>query len=186
LKSELARPQTEHEELLQLRGRVTRLRQAEQENVRLKTERDALAKRSEEESAKLPEQDPGFQMRRDKMNYLGNWGLALKVYARTNDGLLPKSLAEAAPSMPNSDSFFSAVGARFRDDQFEMTCQGSLTNLGDLTRMIVVREKEPVRVSNGKWARTYLFADGHTELHLAADGDFTAWEQERLPPRSRP
>ena len=185
LKTELARPGVEREEILRLRGQVTALRQAESENVRLKTERDALAKRMEEESAKLPENDPGFQLRRDKMIYLGNWGLALKVYARTNNGRLPTSLAEAAPSMPNPDQFISAVGALFRDDQFEMACQGSLTNLGDPTRIIVVREKESVRVSNGKWARTYLFADGHTELHFTADGDFTAWEQERLPPGSR-
>jgi RNA polymerase sigma factor (sigma-70 family) len=176
LKTELARPQAEHGELLRLRGRVTGLRQAEQENVRLKTEREALVKQIEDD----------FQMRRDKMNYLGNWGLALKVYARTNDGRLPTSLAEAAPSMPNPDVFFSAIGARFRDDQFEMACKGSLTNLGDPTGIIVVREKEPVRIYNGKWARTYLFADGHTEVHFAADGDFTAWEQERLPPRNRP
>jgi len=185
LKTELARPGVEREELLRLRGQVTALRQAESENVRLKTERDALARRMEEESAKLPENDPGFQLRRDKMIYLGNWGLALKVYARTNNGRLPTSLAEAAPSMPNPDQFFSAVGALFRDDQFEMACQGSLTNLEEPTRIIVVREKESVRVSNGKWARTYLFADGHTELHFTADGDFTAWEQERLPPGSR-
>jgi RNA polymerase sigma factor (sigma-70 family) len=174
-KMELAQPQAEHEELLRLRARVTALREVETEIARLKMERNALANRIEEE----------FALRQRKMAYLGNWGAALKVYARTNNGRLPANLAEAAPSMPFGDLVRSNYGAGgIQDDQFEMASQGTLTNLGDPTRIIVMREREPVRVSNGSWARVYLFADGHTELHFAADGNFTAWEQEHLPPQS--
>lgn len=54
-------PNEQFNEMLRLRGQVTALRQVEQENARLKTERDALAKRIEEASAMLPENDPGFQ-----------------------------------------------------------------------------------------------------------------------------
>ena len=166
-------------ELLRLRGRVAALQEAGRENARLSAERDALAKQIEAASARLPEDDPDFQMRRDKMRYLSLWAVALKLYARTNSGLLPKSLAEAAPYMPNSNQFFSSFDGKLQDDQFEMVCQVPLTNLGNPTGIIVSREKESVRASNGKWYRTYLFADGHTEIHYAADGDFASWERQR-------
>ncbi len=45
LKAETARPKAEIEELVRLRGQVTLLREAAEENVRLKAERDNLAKR---------------------------------------------------------------------------------------------------------------------------------------------
>ncbi len=185
LRAERARAQTEHDELLRNRGRAAALRQIEQENARLKTERGALAKQIEDQSAKLPEQDPGFQLRRDKMTCLSNWGLGLKQYARVNNGL-PANLAEAAPFISNSEFFLSNLGAIIQNDLFEMVGQGPLTNLGDPARIIIVREREPVRVSNGSWARAYLFGDGHAEIHMARDGDFTTWEQEHLPPLPHP
>ena len=169
LRDENERLKRDTGELPRLRGRVAAAQQAQKEL-----------------SARLPEDDSGFRMRRDKMNYLANWGLALKLYASTNNGLLPTTLAEASPSMPNPDAFFASVGSQFQVENFEMVCQGSLTNLGSPVAIIVVREKAPVRVSNGSWARAYLFADGHTEIRFSADGDFKAWEQEHMPRQSNP
>jgi prepilin-type processing-associated H-X9-DG protein len=33
---------------------------------------------------------------------------------------------------------------------------------------------------NGGWNRTYGFADGHTEIHKAEDGNFGPWEEQRI------
>ena len=45
---------------------------------------------------------------------------------------------------------------------------------------VIIREKEPFPVPGREGlSRTYVFADGHSEIHRASDGDFTAWERER-------
>ena len=33
---------------------------------------------------------------------------------------------------------------------------------------------------DGKWVKVYGFADGHSEIHKEADGNFEAWEKERI------
>ena len=42
------------------------------------------------------------------------------------------------------------------------------------------REKEAWQTSDGGWARAYSFADGHSEIHKAVDGNFQPWEQQHL------
>jgi len=82
LKAEAARPQAEHEELLRLRGQVTSLRQAAEENVRLKAERDnlvlplqkAAAAVGTAPAAEAPEKEeetPEKKLCKAKMNFLG-------------------------------------------------------------------------------------------------------------------
>ena len=45
-----------------------------------------------------------------------------------------------------------------------------------------MREKEPFHVElDGAAVKTYLFADGHAEVHKARDGNFEQWEAERMP-----
>lgn len=65
--------------------------------------------------------------------------------------------------------------------QYEIMFQGRLDQVTEPAKTILIREREPFpSLSRPGLARTYLFADGHSEVHLAPDGDFTAWEQERL------
>lgn len=56
--------------------------------------------------------------------------------------------------------------------------QGSLTEIGNPSSAIVLREREAWQQPNGRWARTYGFADGHSEVHSTDDGDYRAWEAE--------
>jgi hypothetical protein len=44
---------------------------------------------------------------------------------------------------------------------------------------IVLREAQSW-YRNGKWVRIYGFADGHSEAHTEADGNFDAWEREHV------
>jgi hypothetical protein len=47
--------------------------------------------------------------------------------------------------------------------------------------MIVVRESQPW-LYNGKWAKVYGFADGHSETHSEMDGNFDSFEQQHMVP----
>ncbi len=176
------------------------LRQAAQENVRLKAERDNLAQRRQQASGdantqEAKEETPERKLGIAKMNFVRNWGAALKLFAEKNDGQLPLNLGAAAPYLqaayatyPQEADKMHAAAAQYgiQDDQFEMVWQGSVKDLKSPQGIIVVREKQPFLFENGRWARTYLFADGHSEVHASTDGDFTAWEKERLPAPSQP
>jgi RNA polymerase sigma factor (sigma-70 family) len=201
VKAEAARPQAEHEELLRLRGQVTSLRRAAQENVRLQTERDNLTLRLQkasnavnpppaEETPEKAEETPEKKLTKAKMNFASRWGAALRLFAEKNDGQFPRSLDEAAPFLQVVDATYPKEGERVRvaavqygarDDQFEIVWQGSLKELKRPPQnVIVMRERQPFRLENGHWARTYLFAGGHSEIASSTDGDFTAWEKERM------
>jgi hypothetical protein len=54
-----------------------------------------------------------------------------------------------------------------------------LSNISNPATTIVIREKEAWSNPNGKVARTYGFADGHTEIYSAPDGNFEPWEKQR-------
>lgn len=64
-------------------------------------------------------------------------------------------------------------------DDFEILYPGVLTNISNPATTIVIREKEAWDNRNGKSARTYGFADGHSEIYSAPDGDFEPWEKQR-------
>lgn len=46
--------------------------------------------------------------------------------------------------------------------------------------VIVVREKEAWQATDGGWLRAYGFADGHSEIHSAADGNFQPLEAQHI------
>jgi hypothetical protein len=46
---------------------------------------------------------------------------------------------------------------------------------------IVLRETQPFQGPGGGWLRTYGFADGHTEVRGADDGNFEPWEAAHVP-----
>jgi prepilin-type processing-associated H-X9-DG protein len=46
--------------------------------------------------------------------------------------------------------------------------------------VIVVREKDAWQAADGGWLRAYAFADGHAEIHKAADGNFQPWEAQHI------
>jgi len=142
-----------------------------------------------------------------KLNYGKHWALAFVLYAQEHGGRVPATLEEAASFFgrpdtnhlrstlfdPASLSFTVTTGAAdaptttvIRPDQYEITYQGLLDEVANPAMTIILREKEAFPALNRPGlARTYVFADGHSEIHLAPDGDFTAWERERLVGRTR-
>ena len=53
-------------------------------------------------------------------------------------------------------------------DMYEILYKGSLNSITNWNATIIMREKDPRQGADGRWVRTYGFADGHTELHAAA------------------
>jgi hypothetical protein len=102
--------------------------------------------------------------------------LALIMFAADNGQQLPTSLAQTAPYL----------GARPNDGQtpvetnFDLVYQGSLTNLANPSGTIVLKEKQAWQRPDGLWEKVYGFADGHVESHGEPNGDFNAWERQRL------
>jgi hypothetical protein len=47
-------------------------------------------------------------------------------------------------------------------------------------RTIVIREKEPRIDPDGRPAKAYGFADGHSEINRPPDGNFERFESERM------
>ncbi len=68
---------------------------------------------------------------------------------------------------------------------FDLAYQGAVSNLYSATNfhdLIVVREKQPVQMANGKWCKVYGFADGHSQIQNEPPEGFDAHEQTHTVP----
>ena len=45
---------------------------------------------------------------------------------------------------------------------------------------ILFREKQPRRLPNGKWTRSYTFVDGSVQQAESDTGDFQEWEKAHM------
>lgn len=113
-----------------------------------------------------------------KMNFTKRWMMAFMLYSQEHNDQFPTGFDAAAGHLPDTqgDGKLPSVST----DQFEMVYQGSITNVAKPASTIVIREREPYRTPDGGWVKAYGFADGHSEIHKADDGNFTAWEQEHM------
>ena len=165
--------QSQSSELLRLRGEVGVLKGQLAEALNLQ-ERSKRAAQAQRENVPADQQREAAMAR---LNYPKHWMTAFLEYAAQNQGLCPTNFDQAI-------AFYSG---RFKDqtnlmpDQFEIVYQGSFNDLPNRESIIVIREKEAVQSFDGVgWHRAYGFADGHAELHKAVDGNFQAWEQQRM------
>jgi hypothetical protein len=95
------------------------------------------------------------------------------LYANDNGSRLPTNLDDAAGYLkaPDGPSFSGT-------NQFELVYHGLLNQLTNPATVILVRESAPWQTPEGKWAKTYGFADGHSEVHSEPDGNFEPWEKK--------
>ena len=164
-------------ELLRLRGEVARLRGQSNELARLRAEVSRLRTTSSGASVSPdPDVEEIKRIGIAKLNFMKGWALAIHQFASKHDGQVPASFAEAAEHFPK-DVEFSGLDTQ----QFELVYQGALDAIADPSKIIIAREKEAyaMRLKNGVH-RAYAFADGHSEIHRAEDGNFEPWERERL------
>jgi hypothetical protein len=185
LKTTVQDSESQNRELLRLRAQAATLRQTVQENARLKAERDRLAARASAAPAATtqenePEQTPEAKWFIAKMNFSRQLALRAILFAQDHNGLMPTNLNATVPYSNTNELTGEIVAYGIREDQFELLYQGSLQDLKEPSRTILAREKESTQAASGKWAKTYAFADGHSEVHVEPNNDFALWEQQHL------
>jgi RNA polymerase sigma factor (sigma-70 family) len=184
---EIDRLRRENAELHRLRGEVALLRNQKQEVERMaaetaeaRRELNQMARQMAEAQAapSTPEQQQFFRTGLDRMNLSKQWMLAIHLYADAQGGMVPARLSDAAPYFDAGDEPIEGLSA----DDLEIVYTGRLDEIPEpiWARTIVLREREPRPAPDGKWTRTYGFADGHSEIRSQATPDFSAWERERM------
>jgi hypothetical protein len=181
--------QADAKELPRLRGQAARVRELEQENARLKSDRDRL--RSEARNSIPPtdgrdaEETPERLRQRTKGFFGRDLGTALIRAAEANGGNMPSELR--GPLFETVEALSSARDYDIRAKQFELVYAGSLRDVKDVSETVLAREKEPVQLADGQWVRLYVMADGSSR-YLRAEGPnaFEAREKDLWPAQSKP
>lgn len=175
-------------ELMRLRGEVGLLRRQAGDLARLQDENRRLqgAAAGSGQPAQSEDSDPTAEQRKllgiVKMGYAKNWMLAFHEYAQAHQGQFPTSFGQAAPLLPDEVQMKDeTLGS---SNRFEIVYQGSLDGITNPAAAIVLRENQSSPNGTGGWYRTYGFADGHAEIHLAPDGNFQPWEAQHGVPTS--
>ncbi len=117
-----------------------------------------------------------------KMTHSRNWTLAMMMYAADHQDQVPADFEQAKEFLNGKDKGEVVAAA----DQFEIVYQGRWSGVKDPSKTVVLREKQAHQLPGGKWAKVYGFADGHSEVHKEADGNFDAWEKEHILQPSAP
>lgn len=111
---------------------------------------------------------------------------ALLSYERTNQGIFPLSLDQVASYLPrpldqNSKPWDDAPVSGTND--FEIVYQGGTNDLANipLRRVALIRERQAWLTPDGKWARTYGYADGLAET-VTSDDNFQSWDALHIVP----
>ena len=106
------------------------------------------------------------------------WNGALEQYLEQNHGLFPTSFSQVTPLLPEAEKTAADVMAL----NYEITYQGSLSNLLDPARSIVIRQKQPVQTpAKASWLMSYFYANGNSDVQFSKDGNFQAYEQQHAP-----
>jgi RNA polymerase sigma factor (sigma-70 family) len=180
LAAQADRSQAQSNELLALRAKAASLGSQPSDIPKLRKENRRLqATRDMPTADPTPEQQQQVQTR---MNYGKSAIMACMMQTRTNQGLFPADFTKVTASLPEQ----LKTEADPTGDAFELLYHGSFKTLMTVTNpqdIIVIRQKQPTQYGN-RWAKVYVCADGHCEVHTQADSDFADWEsQHAVPPQ---
>lgn len=180
---ELERLRRDVAELHRLRAEVARLRREKEDGARLLAEntqlRESLRKvgavAERKPDTTTPEQEEFKRQGIDRLNYTKQWMLAFMLFAEENAGRLPEDFVQAQASYPGGEKIEG-----LSPEQFEIVYSGKLSDIKEPARTIIIREREPRYAPDGRPAKAYGFADGHSEIHHPPDGNFERFERERM------
>lgn len=188
---ELARLRNEHAELLRLRGEVGMLRRNQADATRIEVENARLrATLTNQTQTGGLQGETNFdwhtyerQIEEAMARSARDWGLACLRFAEKHGGTMPETLDQAAQYYP--DKLASAFSA-FANNTFEIVFKGSLKDIADPHRAIIIRQTQPhFNLHIARWRRTYVCADGKSSTKFAQrTEEFATWEREHsaLPP----
>jgi RNA polymerase sigma factor (sigma-70 family) len=178
-KTPVSLPSDQLAELLRLRGEVGMLRQQSNELARFRQENRKLLSQVSDTT------DPDVTYVRQRMRDAKTLIAALYEYADKHNQQFPTSFDQAVPYLGRALRNGLNAGERLRDledfvqvtNQFDIVYQGKLNAITNGNDAIVLREKQATQSPQGKWVKTYGFADGHSESLPEPEGGFEAWEQ---------
>jgi hypothetical protein len=169
-----------------LRRQTNDLARAQAEIRRLQSAVGATGKEGRNLEAAAIEAEENKRAGITRLNFARNWMAAFFVYAEHNNLQVPETFEQARPFLQEQSARSEGnpgaqpgAALELTPDHFEIVYRGVLSNISNPATTIVIREKEAWSNPNGKVARTYGFADGHTEIYSAPDGNFEPWEKQR-------
>jgi len=170
--------QGELRELMRLRGEAGRLR--DQMAMATREAKSASLARQKGPADTLAAQIELQQRQIAKLNDSKLLALAFLMYADKNQGQSPANFDQMASFLP--DEFKKQTNVT--TDDFAIVYQGSVNAVTNPNDLVIISEKTAVQnpFGEGNWQKTYVFADGHSELHGAPDGNFGPWESQHFPP----
>jgi myosin heavy subunit len=164
-------------ELLKLRGEVGVLEQQTNELGKLRAENQRLQNAQHEVAAQSQvtanAEQQQHQMLIQKVTDAKQGVLGFLMFAGDNQNQFPTNFSQTEKYY-NDTSTLQEI-----ETNFDIVYQGSM-NLTNASQIIVLREKQAWQALNGKWMKTYGFADGHSEVHTEPNGNFDDWENQRL------
>ena len=196
---ELARLQSERERLSDLLAQASGADDRSSELMRLRDEAAMLRPQTndlaalQEENRRLREQNAQpsdqaktpLQLKEEvvaRARVAKDFLFAFVLYSLDNQDQFPASFDQAARYFADAFSADPVLDdlAQFTQvtNQFEIVYRGSRNALTNAGNVIVLREKQAHQWPDGTWSRVYGFADGASQTHSSADGNFDAWEKE--------
>ncbi len=179
------------DELQRLRAQVTLLRR--QTNtlavLREKDRQLQVSVKQVQQERRNTKVQPTVQSEEAKarIRYCMQMALAAMEYAAEHQDQFPTDLSQVA-------TFLSAETksqTNFLMAEFEIVCQGTRSALGKYGHpgsILLIRERQPWRNTDGQWVKAYAFSDGSGQIISLPDGNFEAWERQHiiLPEPSKP
>jgi RNA polymerase sigma factor (sigma-70 family) len=170
-------PDDQLNELLKLRGEVGVLRRQldelgklREENKRLQAAQlDPNAQRQVILDAEKQQHDAMMQ----KLDDAKQGVLAFIMFADDNQNQFPTNFAQA--SRYTNTNYMEQI-----ESNFDMTYQGSISSITNVSETIVLKEKQSWQALNGQHMKVYGFADGHAQVQAEPPEGFDAYEQQHI------
>jgi hypothetical protein len=170
-------------ELQKLRDEAAKLRQQTNVLAGLREEhrqlRAALSKERASQSPSLQDQVQQQQIGIARVSFGKQMALELILHAQDHGGLYPTNIDQIRKQLDRTTAGMTNAAP----ENFELVLQGSMDQVKDGPNTILLREKDPRQMADGRWQRVYVFADGHATIQTLPDSNFAAWEQQLGKPK---
>ncbi len=186
---EVEQLQRDAADIHRLRGEITGLRQQTNEIGKLQAENRKLTLVGTAPSPSPTTEEQERALWFGKLRDAKALTVALVTCAQRHNGQFPTNFDQASKFFDGAlrsglnpgDALRAETDLLQATNLFEIVFQGSWVELKNPSTVIVLRERQP-QMRNGIWAKSYAFADGHSEIvRLPAEG-FEAWEAQRMVP----
>jgi hypothetical protein len=169
---ELDRLRHEHSELLRLRGELGLLR----DTMDMKKGELAVAESEVAHMLALSNvlQKAAWATSSSDLNTIKYVGVACRVYAANNAGLLPTSFGQIQNELAQYVEFPPGADT----NTFEFFDYGQALSTNTPPYYFLARETQPVQYPDGHWRLVYLLVDGSAQIGDSSDGNFDSWEQQ--------